>query len=277
MPTTVTPVASNDINIVPRPNDGEGVTGASVAAVAQPLANTCAFINARLAAGALKIRDAASIAAMAALTGMADGEHCAVPGYGLYRFTQGLVLTAQSPYLIAAGAPGGMWVLSGYTSFPTLVGGKVVEPVPNRFVKGARIGGVGLGTAESINSAVYVGTSSIGTYIDVSGIVTGDLVFAFCRFGLAIAAAGTGEAFARMQFVDDFAGVATGTAYDETLSQSSALPTGAGVAQSIFAHQIMHTAVATGTTRVRLQVKGDGTTASWVRGPTEWTVQVFRP
>jgi hypothetical protein len=84
------------------PDDGDPRSASSVNVAFEALADRTAYLNARTPI-------IGSIIALAALTGMADGQLYLVPGYGLYVYQAASVLTADGVLIVTA-APGGRWI-----------------------------------------------------------------------------------------------------------------------------------------------------------------------
>ncbi len=271
MPSMITPVASNDVNIVSAPIDGEGVTAASVIAVAQPLANTSAHILAEMASGALRIRKELVRGDLALLTGVANGDQRDIPGFGIYRFYTGSLGPANDPWVIECTGTAGWWihdladlVTGSPPIIPEIVASRIAASlVPNRTVQIVQSGTAGYGVATTTTSTSYVVTSSAGLFADVTGVEVGDLLIVQATFGLSTNAVAVSTARARLEAVDDFGGAATSAPLLRTEVEYSAADAGPDTGRPLWYSAIeMHTAAADGTTRIRFNLKGSGDTVS---------------
>jgi hypothetical protein len=113
-------LANNNVysGTVVAPSNGDLLTDASFTAGLQPLTNRTTFLYTRLNTGVLRIRTAATEAALKALTGMADGDVAVIAGAGgmrgMYVFLAGVTTAESSPQVIAPSTGTGRWFLHTY-------------------------------------------------------------------------------------------------------------------------------------------------------------------
>lgn len=91
------------------PATGEPRNASDISTPTQALMNRTEYLK---ESGADRIRTAATLAALKAITGHATGDHVFLDGKGIYTFNAGSTATPDDDLVVQPGAGGGRWLLS---------------------------------------------------------------------------------------------------------------------------------------------------------------------
>lgn len=267
MPSTLTEAASF-VSTVTVPNDGEGVTAASVRDAVSPVANRTQSLKADIhTTGVPRLRSVADLTALAALAGMSDGAVYVVPGVGVYLYNAGSSAASSSPWVIVPGGGVGRWFhelasIRG-VNLATVSGGYVLEPVPNRIVSVTS-------TQSGSTAILYSPTNATFVYYgvhDVPDTMVGDIITVTASFHLQSGGTSATVANAILAVTDDaMSGTPTQTVHDETRRRV----TGPTLTPITMTMRHVVTDGAPGTSRVQVGLASDGTYSAILRG--EWSV-----
>ncbi len=102
------------------PDDGDDLSAASAITPWQSLADNTRYLQQLTESSGVKlVRSAASLAALKALTGMADKELCWVEGLGLFFYDSGSAVTADDSMVVQPDTGSGRWLHSAYEPLNT--------------------------------------------------------------------------------------------------------------------------------------------------------------
>lgn len=172
MPTILSesPVFDETVQV---PDATDARTAGSLLPAFETLTDRTRYLKAEQDSGVRRIREFASLTALKALTGMADGEVALVVGLGLYRYSASAAEASNEPLIAVPSSAGGRWrhaqisiagVASGFASLGT-----------NARVKPEQLSGNLLGAYE----ATTTGLPSTLTGYNVSGTSSGTAVTLF--------------------------------------------------------------------------------------------------
>lgn len=285
MPTNLTEVDDFTTPVVV-PNDGEGVTAASVVQFAQPLANRTKNLNGIIkTSGVYRHKTVADLTALKAVTGMADHDFRYLDGVGLYFFDSTTTPVGDTlPTIIKPGSGSGQWLLSFIGLFGTTGGlatlngsNKVIQAVPNRLVQMLKstdatgVGGSGAIVFTETSSSYTAVTGSQG-YVDITGANVGDLLNVQVHYGMSVV--GSTGGYVRVE-VNDNHGLSP--VLDPHLESEAYTEQTISAGNPIYiARHILHTVAASGTSRVRFALKCSGTSVN-IRTPISMIVSHWRP
>ena len=271
MPTNITEVDTFTAT-VPVPNDGEGVTAASVLQFAQPLANRTKNLNGILkTSGVYRHKVVADVATLKAIAvaGVADHDFRYLDGIGFYFYDSTTTPSGDTlPVIIKPGSGAGQWLhelvgLYGITDgIATLTGNKLTQNIANQPVATGEASFTGTGLVSSTSSLTWANALTM----DVAGTVNGDYIMVHANCQLA-SAAGGGTAAARIASQDNYTGTPSPTGYDDTRAFMHGTDS-----HSISLTKRVPVSV-NGTTRIYVQLQGDGTNTGTLYGP--WIIDVL--
>ena len=121
MPATLTESDSFD-SVITVPAGGDDRAAASVVVALQSLANRTKALKATLDGvtgdardGIVRLREAADVTALQAITGMSTGDLALVPSLGLFRYDSASAVSAVGSIVVTPGVGSGRWVWQGYS------------------------------------------------------------------------------------------------------------------------------------------------------------------
>lgn len=260
---------------IPTPDDTEGATGAGLDGMVQPLLNNDAFLDARMNVTGVKIwRTVADIAALKALTGMAQNEIVLVgdvaSGFNLFAYHASAAVTGDDVLIVTPTSGVGRWLtvlyqalgvangIAVYNTSGKLALGKVTNQIYE--VSDATLGSSANVTSTSYTTAL---SKSIGVtaaagdkiLINAHGNLTATLSAGICMSRLSVSENGGA----------DIALPGTEDGFDNST-------------RYLRSYSVLHTVVTGGTFEVRWQIKsGVSGNAATLAVPAGITVQVIRP
>jgi hypothetical protein len=273
---TLTGVAT-DVDPVDVPDDGDGVTGASVEDPDQAILNKATLALSILrVSGVYKLKTVANTAALKSVTGMATDDFRYDATNGLYRFNSLVTPSSDDlPWIVKPASGGGQWEhiahgLVASTPGLAIVGldGKVVPPVPWRTIA-MTDAGAGAGVIETTTNTVYTALTAV--LANVANVQIGDKLH--INFHGKLYNSGAFACGMKLQVTDDAAGTPAVTAYDRTEMVNDE----ANSNHAARSTHVVHTATKAGTCEIKLQMYSNAGGTAVYAGPTGISVIHVRP
>lgn len=279
MPTNVIPVATWT-GTIPRPDDGEGATGASLAQTAQPLANRSEYLKSQTdSVGVLRIRETGSIddnLRGTVVTG--TGDKCYVKALGLYRYDSASLVAEDLPWVVESDF-GGRWIHELHANrgvyLATLASGKIpVAQIPNALIATASQELSGAGNLFFTASSTYVDATGAST--SLTNVAVGDILFATLHCRAILGAAPLSAATCKLRLAYEHNGSTVSVA--EVDLQELAGGTDVPPIISWKTRKVIATSFSAGTPHIfKVQLISDGTTQARLLYPFSIVIEQVRP